>query len=157
MQAAESLPSFATQNTKAKLIKRIARLVRQDGLDYAGWRYVAKKVRQLCKLRPAKAGRKLPRVLTEAEFKRFYVAVDKVGNPQHALMLRLLFYTGVRVSELVNMQVADVDLEASKIRINGGKGDKDRYVLFGKGFGTALRAYMASRPRDGYLFASRQA
>lgn len=156
MQAAEIIPSFGTQNTKAKLIKRIARLVRQDGLDYEGWRYVVKKVRQLCKLRPRKTGRKLPRVLTEEEFRRFYAAVDKAGNAQHGLMLRLLFFTAVRVSELVNLTVADVDLEASKIRVNQGKGGKDRYVLFGKAFGTALRTHLATRPRDGYLFSSRQ-
>ena len=40
----------------------------------------------------------------------------------------------VRVSELSKMQVADVDLEACKIRINQGKGSEDRYVLFGKSF-----------------------
>ena len=51
---------------------------------------------------------------------------------QHALMLRLLFFTGVRVSELCGIEVADVDLENCKIRINQGKGAKDRYVLFGK-------------------------
>jgi integrase/recombinase XerD len=80
MQAAENPASFGTQNTKAKLIKRIARLVRQDGLDYQAWRYVSKKVRQLCQLRPRKASRKLPRVLTEDEFRRFYAQVDKAGN-----------------------------------------------------------------------------
>jgi site-specific recombinase XerD len=37
-----------------------------------------------------------------------------------------------------------------------GKGCKDRYVLFGRTFATALRTYLATRPRDGYLFASRQ-
>ena len=58
--------------------------------------------------------------------------MDQADDVQHALMLRLLFYTGVRVSELCNILVADVDLEACKIRINEGKGDKDRYVLFGK-------------------------
>ena len=45
---------------------------------------------------------------------------------QHSLMLRLLFYTGVRVSELCNIQVADVDLETCKIRVNQGKGSKDQ-------------------------------
>ena len=157
MSAAENLQSFATRNVKAKLIKRIAKLVRQDGLDYQGWRYVAKKVRQLCRLKPGKKGRKLPQVLTVEEFRRFYAEVDKAGNAQHALMLRLLFYTAVRVQELVNMKVADVDLEASKIRINEGKGSKDRYVLFGKTFAVALRTYLSTRPKDGYLFASRQA
>jgi integrase/recombinase XerD len=156
MQAAENLQSFATQNTKSKLIRRIARLVRQDGLDYEGWRYVAKKVRQLCRLRPGKKTRKLPRVLTTDEFRRFYAVVDKCGNAQHGLMLRLLFYTGIRVSELVSLKVSDVDLDAHKIRINDGKGGKDRYVLFARSFGVALRGYLATRPKDGHLLASRQ-
>src|SRR5947199_350797 len=52
MSAAENLQSFATQNVKAKLIKRIAKLVQQDGLDYAGWRYVAKNLEQLCRRKP---------------------------------------------------------------------------------------------------------
>jgi integrase/recombinase XerC len=46
-------------------------------------------------------------------------------------MLRLLFQIAVRVSELCGIEVNDIDLENHKIRINGGKGDKDRYVLFG--------------------------
>jgi len=101
-------------------------------------------------------GRKLPQVLTADQFRQLYAAVDKAGNAQHGLMLRLLLYTAVRVSELVDMRVADVDLEANKVRINDGKGGKDRYVLFGRTFGSALRIHLATRPRDGYLFASRQ-
>jgi integrase/recombinase XerD len=102
----------------ARLVARIARLVRQEGLDYDRWRYVAKRVRKLCELRPQKKGRRLPRILTTEEFRRFYQVVDRAEDVQHALMLRLLFYTGVRVSELCGMLVADVDLEACKIRIN---------------------------------------
>lgn len=107
---------FGSQNGKAKskkarLVARIARLVRQSGLDYQGWRYVAKKVRQVCDLRPGKKGRRLPKVLTADEFRRFYSVVDRAEDVQHALMLRLLFYTAVRVSELCNIQVADVDLD----------------------------------------------
>ena len=82
---------------------RIARLVRQEGLDYEGWRYVAKKVRKVCDLRPEKKGRRLPRVLTTEEFRRFYQVVDRAEDVQHALMLRLLFFTAVRVSELCNI------------------------------------------------------
>jgi integrase len=162
MNAAENLASFGTQNgttksIKAALIRRIARLVRQDGLDYEGWRYVAKKVRQVCRLKPAKKGRKLPNVLTAEEFRRFYQEVDRAANPEHALMLRLLFYTGVRVAELCKIEVSDVDLEACRIRINEGKGAKDRVVLFGKSFATALRAYLAAHPKNRYLFQTRLA
>ncbi|MFM8496407.1 MAG: tyrosine-type recombinase/integrase, partial [Planctomycetia bacterium] len=44
-------------------------------------------------------------------------SVDRADDVQHSLMLRLLFYTGVRVSELCRMEVGAVDLEACKIRI----------------------------------------
>ena len=107
-----------TKSRKARLVVRIARLVRQEGLDYEGWRYVAKRVRKVCELRPAKKGRRLPRVLTTEEFRRFYAVVDRAEDVQHALMLRLLFYTAVRVSELCDMGVTEVDLETCKIRIN---------------------------------------
>src|SRR4249919_377486 len=71
-------------------------------------------------------------------------------------MLRLLFYTAVRVSELCNVEVGDIDLENCKIRINGGKGDKDRIVLFNKSFATALRTHIAARPRHRWLFQTRR-
>lgn len=56
--------SFATQNEKAKseIVVQIARIVRKHGLSYEDWRYVAKQVRKECDLRPAKKGRRLPRI-----------------------------------------------------------------------------------------------
>ena len=154
----ENAASFASQNEKAKseIVSQVARIVRRAGLDYEGWRYVAKRVRKECDLHPAKKGRRLPRTLTTDHFRRFYEVVDKADDVQHSLMLRLLFFTGVRVSELCNIQVADVDLEAYKIRINGGKGDKDRVVLFGKTFATALRTHIAAHPNNRWLFQTRR-
>jgi len=156
----ENDAGFATQNGKAKhekarLIVQIARLVRREGLDYADWRYVSKQVRQQCDLRPAKKGRRLPRVLSAADFRKFYEAVDQADDVQHSLMLRLLFFTAVRVSELCSIEVGEVDLENCKIRINQGKGSKDRYVLFGKTFATALRTHIAAHPKHRWLFQTR--
>ncbi len=153
--------NFGTQNGKAKskkaaLAAKIARLVRREGLDYEGWRYVARQVRRLCDLRPATKGRKLPRILTAAEFRRFYAVVDRANDTQHVLMLRLLFYTAVRVSELCAIEVAHVDLDACKIRINKGKGSKDRYVLFGKSFAAALRTHLAAHQKNRWLFQTRR-
>lgn len=71
-------------------------------------------------------------------------------------MLRLLFQTAVRVSELCAIEVADIDLENHKIGINGGKGDKDRYVLFGKGFATTLRTHIATHSANRWLFQTRR-
>lgn len=154
----ENAASFASQNDKAKseIVSQVARIVRRAGLDYEGWRYVAKQVRKECALRPAKKGRRLPRVLNADDFRRFYEAVDKADDVQHALMLRLLFQTAVRVSELCGIQVGDIDLENHKIRINAGKGDKDRFVLFGKTFATALRTHIAAHPNNRWLFQTRR-
>jgi integrase/recombinase XerD len=158
MPRGEKAGNFESQTDKAKseVIAQVARLVRKAGLDYEGWRYVAKRVRQTCDLKPARKGKKLPRVLTADAFEKFYAAVDRADDVQHALMLRLLFFTGVRVSELCNMLVAEVDLEACKIRINQGKGSKDRYVLFGRTFATALRTHVAAHPQHRYLFQTRR-
>ena len=73
----ENLPNGGSQNGKAKskksqVVAQVARIVRKEGLDYDAWRYVAKKVRQVCDLRPEKKGRRLPRVLTTEEFRRFF-------------------------------------------------------------------------------------
>jgi len=149
----------ASQNgiAKSKLVNQIGRIVRKAGLTYEDWRYVTKRVRQECELKPAKKGRKLPNVLTSDEFKRFYKIVDQADDVQHSLMLRLLFYTGVRVSELCNIEVRDVDIAVCKIRINNGKGSKDRYVLFGKSFATTLRTHIAAHPQNRWLFQTRRA
>jgi integrase/recombinase XerD len=147
-----------SQNGSAKsaVVARIAKIVRRAGLDYDGWRYVSKRVRKECELKPAKKGRRLPKVLTRDDFRRFYTVVDRADDVQHSLMLRLLFYTGVRVSELCNIEISHIDLENCKIRIEHGKGDKDRYVLFGKSFATALRTHIAAHSENRWLFQTRR-
>ncbi len=147
-----------TQNAKAKseIVARISRIVRRAGLDYDGWRYVAKRVRKECSLQPARKGRRLPKVLTSDDFRRFFEALDRSDDIQHSLMIRLLFFTGMRVSELCNTQVVDVDLEACRIRVEQGKGGKDRTVLFGKSFAVALRTHIASHPDNRWLFQTRR-
>lgn len=154
----ENPPDCETQNGKAKseIVTRIARIVRRSGLDYEGWRYVAKRVRKECSLQPAKKGRRLPRVLTAYDFRRFFEELDRSDDIQHSLMLRLLFFTGMRVSELCNTQVADIDLDTCRIRVNQGKGGKDRTVLFGKSFAVTLRTHLASHPDNRWLFQTRR-
>jgi integrase/recombinase XerD len=154
----ENPPDCETQNAKAKseVIARIVRIVRRSGLDYDGWRYVSKQVRRECDLRPAKKGRRLPKVLTGDDFRRFFEVLDRSDHIQHSLMIRLLFFTGMRVSELCNTQVGDVDLETCRIRVDQGKGGKDRTVLFGKSFAVALRTHIASHSDNRWLFQTRR-
>ncbi len=134
MATSKNTSNFGSQNGKAKsqVVAQIVRIVRKAGLNYQGWRYVAKKVRQACELRPAKKGRRLPKVLTAEEFRRFYQIVDRAEDVQHSLMLRLVFFTAVRVSELCKIEVADVDLENCQIFISQGKGSVDLLDFIGR-------------------------
>lgn len=69
--------------------------------------------------------------------------------------LELLYGAGVRVSELVGLDLGDVDMSTSRARVLG-KGSKERMVPFGETCRDALRAYLALRdelrhPRTGFL------
>jgi integrase len=121
-------PDFVSPSQKAKtaVVQQIARLARRAHLDYDGFLYVCQQARRKLGLRKPRRERRLPQLLTEAELKRFFDVIQNCGDVQHEIMLKLLFYTAVRVSELVRIEVADVDLKHNKIFIDRGKGAKDR-------------------------------
>lgn len=156
MTAPENARHFTGPNPNAKLVREIARLVRRARLDYEGFRRVCALVRKEVGLRRPPRSRRLPHILPEASLKRFYEAIERGGILQHEIMLKLLFYTAVRVSELTGIRVEDVDLDACKIFIESGKGDKDRYILFPESFRLILKAHLAANPDNRYLFESRQ-
>jgi integrase/recombinase XerD len=151
----EMSPNFTAARPKAKLVGQFARLVRRHRLDYAAFTWLCREVRKETGLRRPARRRRLPRLVPDSTLRAFYEAVDRAGDLKHQIMLRLLFYTAVRVSELVSMMVADVDLDAGKIFIEHGKGDKDRYILFPESFRLLLKAYITSNPGAVYLFESR--
>lgn len=152
------MPLFVSQNekTKSDAIKKISKIVRQEGWTYDDFRYVIRRVREECDLAPNKKEKRLPKILSEEDFKKFYKALEKAGNTKYELMLKLLFYTGVRVREFTNIKVSDVYLQESKIFIEQGKGSKDRYVLFGENFKTALKVYTETIPNNRYLFQTKR-
>jgi integrase/recombinase XerD len=90
-----------------------------------------------------KGGRKLPRVLTMAEVERLLEAAAG-GDPlalRNNAMLHMLYATGLRVSELVNLPVAALHLTRGYLRILG-KGNKERLVPFGEEARERLEAYL---------------
>jgi len=149
--------SFAARKQSAKLeaVKKIIRVARQHRLGYEDFVYVCQQARIKLKLKKAKKERRLPEILSSAELKKFFKTVQKCGDLQHELMLKLLLYTAVRVSELVSIRVIDVHLDDCKIFVDSGKGSKDRYILFPLSFRLALKTYLHARPDNVYLFESR--
>ena len=69
--------------------------------------------------------------LTDDEFLKLLKAVHK---PIHYLCFILAAESGLRVSEVVNLQLRDIDLENKKILIKEGKGKRDRIAPLPKGF-----------------------
>ncbi|WP_246064884.1 tyrosine-type recombinase/integrase [Melghirimyces algeriensis] len=102
------------------------------------------------------APKKLPYVPTEEEIRRYYEAVWKAKNIQDMMIIKTLLYTGVRVSELVGIRLTDVDLQHCQIRINQGKGKKDRVVPFPPAFKETLALHIQHAKQNGgtYLFES---
>lgn len=145
----------ARATAKSEAIKKILRVARQHRLGYDDFVAVCQQVRVKLNLRKQKKERRLPEILSPPELKKFFKAVQKCGNLQHELMLKLLLYTAVRVSELVNIRVDDVDLDGCKIFINAGKGNRDRYILFPSSFRLALKSFLEARPDNAFLFESR--
>ena len=130
-------------------------MARQHRLSYEDFVYICQQVRLKLKLKKTKKEKRLPEILSLAELKKFFKTVQKCGDLQHELMLKLLLYTAVRVSELVSIRVSDVDVDDCKIFIDSGKGNKDRYILFPSSFRLALKTYLEARPDNVYLFESR--
>ena len=110
-----------------------------------------------------KLDKRLPSFLTIAEMERLLQAPDlssPVGQRDRAL-IELLYAAGLRVSELVSLDVGQVALDTNEIRV-WGKGAKERMVLMGKPAAEALNAYLGQgraellgEKKSGALFVNR--
>jgi integrase/recombinase XerD len=91
----------------------------------------------------------LPSVLSMAEVS---AVIQHTLNLKHRAMLMITYSAGLRVSELVNLKLTDIDSDRNQIRIIQGKGKKDRYTLLSQKALAILREYFkVYRPKD-WLF-----
>jgi integrase/recombinase XerD len=96
--------------------------------------------------------RRLPQLLTREEVERLLAAPRSIpgsAGGRDRAMLELLYATGLRASELVTLEVNQVDLE-SRVVLARGKGGKERLVPMGAPAADALRAWLAG-PRERML------
>jgi len=97
---------------------------------------------------------KLPVVLSASEVARFLAAVPSVRS---RAALTTAYAAGLRVSEAVSLKITDIDSERMTIRVEHGKGGKDRYVMLSPRLLEVLRSYWrVARPRD-WLFPGQDA
>lgn len=93
----------------------------------------------------------LPIVLSRDEIQKM---LDTTVNLKHRLMLALAYGAGLRVSEVVGLQIRDIDLANQAIYIHQGKGNKDRLTLLPQSLLDQLQQVTGVRHGHEYLFAS---
>ena len=94
-----------------------------------------------------KGEKKLPVVLSYSEIKAIFDAID---NLKHRVILMTTYSGGLRVSEVANLRVCDID--SKQIRVNQGKGKKDRYTLLSSVILEHLRMYWREYRPSTWLF-----
>ena len=102
------------------------------------------------RLRTPKVKQRLPEVMSEEKTNRLLDSVDegqvieKPSQERDLAMLELLYGCGIRVSELVGIDLEDMDLQAGWLRVRG-KGNKEREVPVGESAAAAVELYLRAR------------
>jgi len=98
-----------------------------------------------------KRATKLPVVLSKQEVKRLLAAPERI---MEKVMFALTYDTGIRIDELVNLLIGNVDLDRGQVHVRQSKNKKDRYVSMSPHAVRGIKKHLAlNSPRD-YLFES---
>ncbi len=99
----------------------------------------------------AKKSKKLPEVLTREEIGQIFATIS---NVKHKLSLGLMYSSGLRISELVNVKVNDLDFKNRILKVKNGKGSKDRITIISDKIIDVLKKYIRNKKEGDYLFES---
>ncbi len=103
----------------------------------------------VAKLQPVHMPRKLPVILSREEVGRLIAAA---GNLKHQTALALAYGTGLRVNEVVTLKVGDIDSQRMTLRVDQGKGQKDRYAMLSPVLLERLRVWWRVARAQGKMF-----
>src|SRR5918996_4913936 len=104
-------------------------------------------------LPPRKKSWRLPEVLSQNEVERLLLATQRHRD---RCLLMTAYATGVRVSELVRLKVSDIDSERMMVKVEQGKGKKDRYTILSQRLVSELRTYWKEHRSRSWLFPNRK-
>jgi integrase/recombinase XerD len=147
---------FHTTSEKAKLrevIEETIKLWRKHHLDYNQVGYITKSARKNLEISRVKPRTQIIQRLSQEEVQSIInLAYQKKGL--YGLIIKVLFFSGCRVNELVNIKAEHINFSENEIYIEMGKGQKQRYVPIFPFLKQELLTHLADR-RQGYLFESR--
>ena len=113
--------------------------------------YKVRHVNEKILIRLAKKKQSLPVVLSRLEIDKI---LKSVSNFKHQLLLSLAYGAGLRVSEVVDLKVADVDLNELTVHIKLAKGQKDRISLVPEKLVDGIKNLIVGKKGNGYVFES---
>ncbi len=102
--------------------------------------------KNLSRIKTPKASKRLPVILSRSEIKNL---LDNTQNLKHRLLIELLYSTGLRLSECINLKYSDLDLNDGIGWVRMGKGAKDRIFIVSEMFRKDLLGYMEKTGADG--------
>lgn len=92
---------------------------------------------------------KIPVVLSEEEVTRL---LNSVNNLKHRAILMTIYSSGIRLNELLSLQVKDIDFDRNIILIKKGKGNKDRQSILSQSLKSILNIYLKNYSPSTFLF-----
>lgn len=98
-----------------------------------------------------KKDKKLPVVLSKQEVIKM---IDSLDNIKHKLIIQILYSSGLRVSEVINLKINDIDFSRKLINVKEGKGKKDRITIISEQVLSNVSKYLDEFKPLCYLFES---
>lgn len=98
-----------------------------------------------------KKPKSLPNILSKHEILSM---ISSTTNLKHRLIIEMLYSSGMRLSELINIKWCDIDFKRNLINIKNGKGGKDRIVMLSRRLKKSLCVF--TKEREGHVFLSQR-
>ena len=106
--------------------------------------------KKIINLKTPKIPKSIPVFLTKEEIKKLFNASS---SKKSLLIMKLLYSTGLRISECVNLKISDLELDEGVGWVREGKGDKDRAIFFPESLSSELKKYIQIlSENEQYLF-----
>lgn len=104
----------------------------------------------VAEIKMPKKEKRLPEVLSKDEV---FKLINAAETKKSKLILSLLYSSGLRVSELVNIKPSDINFEENTGWVRKGKGSKDRMFILSQDLASELKSYLKKRENHKYIFS----
>ncbi|MBD3270510.1 tyrosine-type recombinase/integrase [Candidatus Peregrinibacteria bacterium] len=114
------------------------------------YRHVVRNFKKI-DIKIAKKSKSLPIVLTREEFNTI---IDKIVNHKHKLLISLAYGAGLRVGEVINLRVKDLNFIEMTIHLKNAKGQKERITILPEKIADQMKLFLNGKDTNSYVFES---